>query len=217
MATRENSIDRADRDAHRMLATIGREIREARSAGGLSQEVVGERVGISHAQVSRIERGVNGSASVRVLARLSQAVGLDLSVRAFPGGDPIRDGGQLRLLERLRRQVHRALGWRTEVPLPIAGDRRACDAVITGPGWVVAVEAETRLTDVQALARRLELKRRDGGVEHVILLVADTRTNRSVLAVARPMLEAAFPLAQGAILGALARGTDPGGSGIVIL
>jgi hypothetical protein len=79
------------------------------------------------------------------------------------------------------------------------------------------VEAETRLSDIQALTRRLELKRRDGGILNMIMLVADTRTNRAALLGARSSLADGFPLRHGAILGALRDGVDPGGSGIVIL
>lgn len=217
MATRERAIDRADQDARRAVSAIGREIREARMAAGISQTLVGDKVGVSHTHVSRLERGLVDRASVRMLARLCETVGLELAVRAYPGGDPLRDTAQLRLLERLRQRLHPSLGWRTEVPLPLAGDKRAWDAVVGGPRWSVAVEAETRLSDVQAVTRRLELKRRDGGIPQVILLLAGTRTNRSALSVARPGLELAFPLAQGAVLAALSRGADPGGSGIVIL
>lgn len=217
MATRERAIDRADQDTRRAIGSIGREIRDARTAAGISQAFVGTRVGVSHTQVSRLERGLVSTASVRVLARLCRSVGLELAVRAYPGGDALRDAAQVRLLERLRRHLHPGLGWRTEVPLPIAGDRRAWDAVVSGPSWSVAVEAETRLSDLQALLRRLELKRRDGGIEHMVLLLADTRTNRSALRAARPAIEAAFPVPQRAVLASIAKGTRLGGSGIVIL
>ena len=217
MATRERAIDRADQDTRRSIGAIGREIRDARRAAGISQAFVGRKVGLSHTQVSRLERGLVLGASVRMLGRLCRTVGLELAVRAFPGGDALRDVAQMRLLERLRRRLHASLHWRTEVPLPQVGDKRAWDAVVSGPGWRAAVEAETRLADVQALTRRLELKRRDGGIDHVILLVADTRANREALLAARSALEPAFPLKAASVLDALRNGTDPGGSGIVIL
>jgi transcriptional regulator with XRE-family HTH domain len=217
MSTRENLVDRADREARRILTTIGREIREARMAAGLSQGALARAAGISHSQVSRLERGLVGSASVRVLARLCEVAGLDLSVRAYPGGDPIRDAAQVRLLARFRQLLHPSLRWRTEVPLPMAGDQRAWDGVIIGPAWSVAVEAETRLTDAQALARRLALKERDGGLDRLILLLADTRANRSTLRAARPALGDAFPIRQGPILAAIARGEEPAGYGTVLL
>ena len=217
MATRERAIDRADLETRRAVASIGREIREGRRAAGISQAFVASNVGISHTHVSRLERGLVASASIRVLARLCWSVGLELAVRAYPGGDALRDAAQVRLLERLRRHLHPRLGWRAEVPLPIAGDRRAWDAVISGPSWSVAVEAETRLSDLQALLRRLELKRRDGGIEHLILLLADTRTNRSALRAARPTIEAAFPVPQASVIASLASAAHLGGSAIGIL
>jgi transcriptional regulator with XRE-family HTH domain len=217
MGTRERAIDRADQDTRRSIGSIGREIRDARRAAGISQSFVGRKVGLSHTQVSRLERGLVLGASVRMLGRLCQTVGLELAVRAFPGGDALRDVAQMRLLERFRSRLHQSLHWRTEVPFPQVGDKRAWDAVVSGPDWKVAVEAETRLGDLQALTRRLELKRRDGGIDHVILLVADTRTNREALLAARHAFESAYPLKAATILEALRKGTDPGGSGIVIL
>jgi transcriptional regulator with XRE-family HTH domain len=217
MATRERAIDRADQDTRRSIGSIGREIRDARRAAGISQTFVGAKVGLSHTQVSKLERGLVLGASVMVLGRICRTVGLELAVRAYPGGDALRDSAQLRLLERFRSRVHPSLRWRTEVPLPHPGDKRAWDALVGGPDWTVAVEAETRLADVQALIRRLELKQRDGGIDLLTLVVADTRTNRAALVGARPSLTDALPLTSGAILRALARGVDPGGSGIVIL
>lgn len=129
----------------------------------------------------------------------------------------MRDAGQNRLLERLRARLHASLGWRVEVPFPNAGDLRAWDAVIRGETWSLAVEAETRVTDGQSLERKLKIKRRDGGIENVILLVADTRTNRAAIGSIGPGLAADFPLGPRPILQALAEGRDPRGSGIVTL
>ena len=113
--------------------------------------------------------------------------------------------------------MHASLTWRTEVPLPIMGDRRAWDAVIRGRGFVVAVKAETRPLDVQAVSRRIALKRRDGGVDGVLLLVSDTRHNRSALAVSRETLRSDFPGDTRVILQRLGTAEDPGGGGIIVL
>ena len=104
-------------------------------------------------------------------------VGLDLSIRTYPAGDPIRDRAQLALLERLRARLHPTLRWRTEVPLPIEGDLRAWDAEIRPARLPLAwarVEAETRIADGQALERKLALKLPATPGGHLILLVADT-------------------------------------------
>lgn len=147
---------------------------------------------------------------------MGAAVGLDVRLRAYVAGDPIRDAGQQRLLGRLRRRAHPGLGWGTEVPLPIDGDRRAWDALIRGAGWLAAVEAETVLDDLQAVERRVALKQRDGGVDHVILLVADTRRNRRALAAA-PHAFAGFSRDARTVLRALGAGRDPGCSAVLFL
>jgi hypothetical protein len=80
----------------------------------------------------------------------------------------------------------------------------------------VYVDAETRIRDVQALERRTALKRRDTGTDRVILLIADTRSNRAILASLRgSLIHDALPGTT--ILAALKSGRDPGGSGIVLL
>ncbi len=88
---------------------------------------------MSRSTVARIELG-GQAATLREYAAFGGAVGLDVRLRAYPAGDPIRDAGQQRLLERLRARIAVELRWRTEVPLPADGDRRAWDAVIAGHG-----------------------------------------------------------------------------------
>ena len=148
---------------------------------------------------------------------MSAAVGLKPSLRLFPDGDPVRDIAHVQLLERLHARIHPQLRWRTEVPLPIAGDPRAWDATIAGLGFIVGVEAETRVRDAQAVGRRINLKQRDGELDHLILLVAGTRANRRALAAASGELTAAFPISQRDCLRALRDGRDPGGSSIIVL
>jgi hypothetical protein len=165
--------------------------------------------------VERLEAGTRRS-TIREFAAYGVTVGLDVRLRAYPAGDPIRDAGQQRLLERLRRRLDPGLGWRTEVPLPIEGDRRAWDALIRGDVRVAAVEAETVLDDIQAVERRIALKQRDGAIDHVILLVADTRRNRRALA-ATPTAFPGFSRDARSTLRALADGRIPLGSCVVIL
>lgn len=200
-----------------MLGFVGEELRRARRGAGLSQRVVGRASGLSHSTVSRIESAALPNASIAELARLGAVVGLQVSVRTYPGGDPLRDAGHLKLLARFRKQISAQLSWQTEVPLPIEGDRRAWDAVIRGPGFRIGVEAETRVVDTQAIARKVSLKRRDGGVDHVVLVLAATATNRASATALTSAFDGQSRLDARTILDALARGTDPGGSGIVIL
>ena len=220
MSTRERPIDRGRRLATADRLRIGHELRVARRVLGRSVHVVGAAAGISGAQVARIERGVLRTVSVDQLARIGAVVGLDVRVRAYPGPDPTLDAAQTALLARLRDRLAADLGFRTEVPLPIAGDKRAWDAVIDrlrGQSGLLPVEAESRIVDGQAQARRITLKLRDSGLESVLVIVSDTRANRQALAAVRSSLLADFPVPARRALNALAAGDHPGGSAIVPL
>ena len=102
------------------------------------------------------------------------------------------------------------------MPVGGPGDLRAWDAVLSGPA-VIGIDAETRLYDIQALQRRTELKKRDGHVDRVVLVVADTRHNRTVLRLHGHDLAATFPIRGDDALAALRSGKDPGGDAIVLL
>jgi hypothetical protein len=73
------------------------------------------------------------------------------------------------------------------------------------------------MSDVQAQTRRAALKQRDGGLDRMILLIADTRHNRAALATCRASLRETFPLDNRAILNAFRAGTIPGKNGILRL
>jgi len=79
----------------------------------------------------------------------------------------------------------------------------------SGAGQVIAIEAEIRLYDVQALLRRIAAKRRDGAADRLVLVVADTRTYREVVPAARPEFGAAFPADARSTWPALVAGLPP--------
>ena len=106
---------------------------------------------------------------------------------------------------------------RTEVPLPTASDRRAWDAVIAGPGWLLPVEAETRPGDLQALERRLTLKLRDAGFDRVLLVLSQSRHNRDFVRANAAALDDRFPLSGVRAMELPAAGVDPGASAVVLL
>jgi transcriptional regulator with XRE-family HTH domain len=196
---------------------IGREVRLARRQHSLSQATVGAASHTSRSKVSRVERDRAPRLTIADASAMLAAVGLDLIVRATPGGDPIRDLGHTRLLARFRTRLHASLGWATEVPLPIPGDRRAWDALVTGQGWLVGVEAEMRPNDRQALERRLALKARDGGVDHVVLVLRESAENRRFLRANERELRARFPLAGKRAVELLGAGIEPTGDSVVLL
>lgn len=195
---------------------MGEEIRQARNAASLSQREVGRMLGVTHSSIGRMERGDVARLSFERIAVVGAILGLDLHARLYPSGSPVRDGAHLALLERLRKRLGSMLRFRLEVPVPIAGDHRSADGVIDGEDVDAMVEAETRVDDVQALLRRIRAKQRDLGSRRVILLLSDSRNNRSVLA-HHPELAAEFPIHPRACLRALSAGVDPGGDAILLL
>jgi len=226
MATREGRFDTGTARAERAVVELGAELRAARVDRGLSQAVVAKAGRMCRSKLSRIERGRFRTVPVLDLFRLSSILGLELSMRAYPGGQPIRDAAQRALLERFRARISPAIPWRYEVALQRQGDQRAWDAWLlpkpavaaVGAMLAVAVEAETRPGDLQATQRRINLKLRDDPrVAAVILLLADTRRNRALVREHSAALQAEYPVAAAELLTDLAAGLRPRGSGVVLM
>ena len=185
MPTSERAHWRAVRRGQALLRSFGVDVREARLAAAVSQETVARLAGMSDAKISRIEAGQSEGLSLIDAVVLADAVGLDLAVRAYPGRGPTRDSAHGRRLQALLAHVGRPLLYRTEVLLPPREgipERRAWDAVIRDVDGETGVELEQRLYDVQSQTRRILLKWRDSGAERLLLVIADTRGNRRVLA-----------------------------------
>lgn len=203
-------------NATEIRRSIGREIRLARVGAGASLREAAATADMSHAQLGRIERCLTVGVSVDQLSRACSAVGLRLIARAVPGAGPAVDQAQLRLLDRFRAILPAGIQVWTQVPLPNPGDLRAWDAMIQLEGMRIAIEAETRLGDLQALDRRCRLKLRDGDVDRLILVVSDTANNRDVLDAHREALRSTFPLGGRALLSAIRSGRAPVANGIVV-
>jgi transcriptional regulator with XRE-family HTH domain len=214
---RERAADRGTRRGRALVVELTRELRRARLERGLSQEAVATAVGLSSSEVGRIERGNISAVSLVTLTRLLSVVGLDLTARAYPTGTSLRDSGQIALIGRFRAQLPTGLRWRTEVPIGPMGDLRAWDLVIgEGPGQI-GVEAETRLTDLQAVERRIALKCRDSSISNAILLLANTRTNRAAVRALQDSLRGSFPLGGAEALSRLRSGRALEGSALILI
>jgi hypothetical protein len=166
--------------------------------------------------VSRTELALPSAVRIDELAVHAAAVGLRLSVKMYPRGSPVRDAGHLRLLARFKSRVDPALRWRSEVPIGDNGDLRAWDAQLDGAGSI-AIDAETRLQDMQALQRRCETKLRDSGVDRLVLVVGATRHNRRVLGLHRDALRSTFPADTAEVMRALEHGRVSSTNGIVVV
>lgn len=200
----------------RQLGELLDEIHERRLMSGATQARLAEAVGVSRSLVGAVERDELDDPGVLQLARLAAAVGLDLSLRAFAGDSVLRDAAQVELLNRLRARCHPSLPWKLE-PMVAPGDARAFDALIGHRPDAAAIEAISRLRDVQRQARPIQSKLEASGLSAVILLIAATRGNRAALREAGRQLRDAFPLDSRAVLGLLRRGEVPRENGIVLL
>lgn len=187
-------------------------------SAGLTLRQVGSSVGISASEVSRIERGRAPWVDLPTLCRLSAVVGLDLWVRTYPGGEPLRDLAHLALFNSFRDVIGPGLRLRAEVPIGDPRDLRAWDVVLgDAPAGECGVELDTRLLDAQEQLRRVMRKRRDSGVDRVLVVFADTRANRAALRAAMGLFAAEFSLDGREIRAALAAGRIPPRDGVLLI
>jgi transcriptional regulator with XRE-family HTH domain len=181
VATKTHAVDEGVRIGRRLLAQLGAIVREARVAAGLSQAELGRALGVSRMAVARWESGQFTAATVLDLARALRVLGLELRFSAYPVASALRDAGHLKLIERVLSHIAPPLRYQTDAPLPNPGDLRAWDILLALDHQRVAIEAETVLRDLQELVRRLSMKRRDGGVDGLVLVLANTQRNRDAL------------------------------------
>lgn len=218
MPSRERRMDLAGRMLQRQLDDLGDDYRQARLRAGLTLASVGAAIRVSPSTVLRHEQGLLRGADLGVLARQGAAVGLRLTIKAYPAGPPLRDAPQLALIRRFQERVSPGgWRWRFEVELRIARDRRALDGTMSRPDCVCGVEFFTRFHDCQAQLRAVHLKQRDAGMDRMIVVVAATPRNREGLRAASHVAGADFPLGTRAVLHALQLGRDPGANGIVLI
>ena len=217
MAVSSRRVDRGSATADGITRNLATEIRTLRLMAGLSQQVVADAVGISHAALSRIERARAPGTPIRTYARIMAVLGARLSCKVYPEGTPLRDQGHLRVMTRFRRLVPPSVPVRTEVLLGIPGDQRAWDLQLRMTDGVLPAELETNLADIQALDRRLAVKMADAGVDRMLLVVADTKHNRRVLREFRSALAPRFPISQRVALAAIREGRMPPGSAILLV
>lgn len=217
MAVRQSALREAGRAASWSLRILGRELRVARITGGMTQRAVGGRIGRAASHVSRVEHGLIPGLTMAQLHRHAATVGLKPFVNLYPAVSRPLDHAQLTLLSAFRDRLNN--GWRVdlEVPMPISGDLRAADAVISRPGLRVMVEVITRLADFQAQLRAARRKVRDLKADRLVFVVAATATNRHALRDVGAAVSDAFPVGTRTALHRLAAGEDPGGDALVLL
>jgi transcriptional regulator with XRE-family HTH domain len=219
MGTKETRLQRGQRRGQELTRTTLAQLRDARVTLGISQAALAEQIGITQASVSLLEAGKLGEVSLVRLAEIASILGLEPSLTLHPVGPPIRDKGHEALIARFRRQI--GTGWKVtrETAFPAEGDPRWWDLLLRLPRerYLVGVEAETRIRDLQALVRRMKERARDGGADHVVILLSDTATNRRLIREFRDALGPEFNSSPAAILAALRDPAPLPGSGVILL
>lgn len=199
-----------------VVRAIGREIRALRIAANLSQAQLSAAAGTSRTYLCRLELGRVRTVDLRVACMLFAILGQRLTVKGWPVGEPMRDAGQLKLLDRFDARVPPVWRRTREAVMPIRGDLRAWDERLDGP-ISIGVEAETRPNDLQAVERSMSAKKRDSHVVRMALLIAATERNTVIVRRHLPTLRQTYPLDTRTFMAAVGDGRDPGADALVLL
>lgn len=151
------------------------------------------------------------------LAQMAAVLGMELSLGLHPAGDPIRDRGHQALMGRFRATLGPAWQVTAETPLPGPSDPRAWDLLLRLGDLRVGVEAETRIRDIQALARRLRQRERDGGADAIVLLLSDSAVNGRTVGELRTALGADWGASPRTLWRCLRAGSPLPGSGLLLV
>ena len=217
MASRQRLRDIGLRRGLRLSHELRQAGVEARLNLGLTQGSVASTLGISRSKLARWEREQPPHPSVRDATLWLSVLSVDLVLKTYPGGAPLRDNAHVRVVNRFLSVLPPMVTRRLEAPIPILGDLRAWDVLLTVGTARVGVAVETRLRDWQELLRREQRKARDTPVDHILLVLADTRWNRRAVEDAGEALRAELPVEGRAIRAAIERGRDPQASGLLFL
>jgi transcriptional regulator with XRE-family HTH domain len=196
--------------ARRLRERVALDVRTAREDAGLSLRRLARAAGVSHATLASIERAAHDP-TTEVLARVGEALGMDLAVRLYPGTGPhLRDHHQAAMLEALLRELHPR--WRSAPEVWVTEPARGViDLELTpdrGNEPLVAVEAESELRRLERQVRWAGAKARAladlrGRPTSRLLLLRCTRANRSAVAAHQETVASAYPAPIAATLAAL--------------
>ena len=189
----------------------GRLIKAARIHLSLRQIDLARAADVDQKVVSLLERGELARVSVERFRRVCAALKIEpiLELR-WRGGlaDRLVDRGHARIVETVIAELQR-LGWvcLPEYTFNVYGERGSVDILAWHPihRALLIIEVKTRITDMQAMLGSLSKKvrlvpaeiARERGWERVVLghvvVLLDTRANRSTVASHRATFDATFP------------------------
>ncbi|MEP7361308.1 MAG: helix-turn-helix transcriptional regulator [Chloroflexota bacterium] len=221
MATKETRLGRGRRRGRMLAGRIIRELREARLVAGLSQSAVARAIEIDPSNLWRLESDGLADVGVVRLSEIASVLGYEVSVGLHPIGDPVRDKGQLACGRRFSALLSDKWRVTDETLLPGGGEQRAWDKLLrlvdATPRYLVGVDIESHIWDVQAIVRRTRTRERDGQVGHILLVLADTSHNRRVVDELRRSLGDAYATSARHTFAALREGRPLAGCGVVLV
>ena len=215
----------AERRNREQCARLGGEARAARTARRLSQQQLGNRVGLARQSIGRAERGLGSGLTLDAWQRIGLAIERPLVVtfQRDPSGET-PDAGHLAMQELVLR-LGRAAGYATSFELPTrpAEPWRSVDVGLRDdPGRrLILVECWNTISDVGAAARASERRRAEaaalavarwGEEPHrvsVVWVVRSSARNKALVARYPEVFAARFPGSSRGWVQALREGTAP--------
>ncbi len=217
VATREAPGQRGRRRGLELQAKLLSELRQARITADISQREMAARLGWSQAEYWRFENNRVANLAMPDIGAAAALLGFDLSSALHPAGDAIADRGQQSAIARLRGMIGTQWKVFAEALLPGPGDKRSWDLLLRLGNQIVGIEVETKVRDIQALVRKIRARQRDGGTDEIVLVLADTRTNRRLVTQLREALGPQFATPPSGIRAALQAGRPVPGSGVLLI
>ena len=204
-----------------LVVRLIREIREARQATGLTHGEIARAIGIARSNLTRLEAGKRDDVGIVECSKIASVLGYEVSVGLHPIGDPVRDKSQLACGRRFNALLTDRWRVTDETLLPGSGEQRSWDKLLRlvgeSPRYLVGVDIESRVWDLQALVRRTRGRERDGQVDHILIVLADTAHNRRVADELRSGLGPDYAASPRRVLRALRAGEPIAGSAVILV
>jgi transcriptional regulator with XRE-family HTH domain len=217
MSVKETRVDRGKRQSAEIVTTLLTRIKEARVEANLSQVSLATKLGWTQTRYSLFERNVE-PITVQDVCLAAAILGFKPALELYRVEEGLRDRGHTRLISRCRELLSPLWHVTHEVPFPTLGDLRSWDLLIRlGTSYRVGVEAETRLRDIQELARRIRQRELHGGVDAILVILSDSAHNRRHVHELRTVLGQAFGTPALDLLPALKAGQPLPGSGVLLI
>jgi transcriptional regulator with XRE-family HTH domain len=206
-----------------MAIVLGTDLRRSRRRARLTQEQLGERVGVRRTRIGELELGIGASAPLALWVRLGKAVdrpfaaSFSRDLREVP--EPV-DAGHLaaqELVLRFGRRVGRVGEF--ELPTRSSGSAGVVDVALRDDAQRVAilVEVWNRLTDLGAASRSTSRKTLDVDEANLPVgyrlascwLLVDNAANRAIVRRFPEIVRARFPGSSLGWVRALVDGSEP--------